>query len=524
MLKTTILLLNYSQFIFWFNWAIIIICYLSSSSFFLFLCFSLGLSIYFLYGVCFGPGPRDDEDSPLLGKATSDLGHDNEMMAIPTIQVVPATPAPSVANTPHTTLKPKHAPETRRLSREVVISPLVAAELAEKKRLQDEELAEKSASAIGSMVATNTEDGSGSDGEGGDSGGSKVAKAAAATGAAVVTGGALVAAAAANDKKKDEEGKSNELGDKEKKEDIIGSNTQGEKAPSSDEILGNNFRGDATDKVVLAGAVASTIGDTTSGSTKQIEQQKEDEKNTSVSTTLNEPTVGDQNDALNTSSSAPVLPSVDNKKSTGVVLSAIPKSFSTDDLDSFRNPNATPGISSSVPVTPATRRANALKPLKRMSSFEFIPPSSPDSPGAQRFNNFVVIPVQEPSITQHDDDSGNSEPEDEEKQAYDNVMIDLHKKLNAISADEPSDNSNSNKEVGTKGLSNGLPGSDGSNAVSSGDASITVPQAVIVSQTREFQSVIKKDTLELTPIRERGESKLVAGEEPVPQTNRSLTK
>lgn len=51
----------------------------------------------------------------------------------------------------------------------------------------------------------------------------------------------------------------------------------------------------------------------------------------------------------------------------------------------------------SVPTTPVGRR-HPVKVLRRMSSFDDIPPSSPDSPFAKRVASFVVIPVKEPGM------------------------------------------------------------------------------------------------------------------------------
>lgn len=51
----------------------------------------------------------------------------------------------------------------------------------------------------------------------------------------------------------------------------------------------------------------------------------------------------------------------------------------------------------SVPTTPVGRR-HPVKVLRRMSSFDDIPPSSPDSPFAKRVASFVVIPVKEPGV------------------------------------------------------------------------------------------------------------------------------
>ncbi|KAK3855873.1 hypothetical protein Pcinc_037753 [Petrolisthes cinctipes] len=52
----------------------------------------------------------------------------------------------------------------------------------------------------------------------------------------------------------------------------------------------------------------------------------------------------------------------------------------------------------SVPTTPVTRR-HPVKVLRRMSSFDDIPPSSPDSPFARSIGNkFTIIPVQEPRV------------------------------------------------------------------------------------------------------------------------------
>lgn len=54
-------------------------------------------------------------------------------------------------------------------------------------------------------------------------------------------------------------------------------------------------------------------------------------------------------------------------------------------------------LHNSVPTTPVGRR-HPVKKLRRMSSFDDIPPSSPDSPFAKRVASFVVIPVKEPGV------------------------------------------------------------------------------------------------------------------------------
>ncbi|XP_045108340.1 cationic amino acid transporter 3-like isoform X2 [Portunus trituberculatus] len=58
----------------------------------------------------------------------------------------------------------------------------------------------------------------------------------------------------------------------------------------------------------------------------------------------------------------------------------------------------------SVPSTPAGRR-HPIKKLRRMSSFDDIPPRSPDSPFARRIASFVVIPVHEPEMENSDENS-----------------------------------------------------------------------------------------------------------------------
>ena len=120
---------------------------------------------------------------------------------------------------------------------------------------------------------------------------------------------------------------------------------------------------------------------------------------------------------------------------------------------------------SSVPSTPVPNRHPGGKyPLIRMASFEFIPPSSPNSPLAMRINDFVVIPVLAPT----QDSSSND---------WENFAASVETLSSSTDGDFPN-----------------------------------IVKPIIVSQTKDFKHS-QLSFPELTPIRERGESKVMALDE-----------
>nr|XP_045612293.1 high affinity cationic amino acid transporter 1-like isoform X2 [Procambarus clarkii] len=181
---------------------------------------------------------------------------------------------------------------------------------------------------------------------------------------------------------------------------------------------------------------------------------------------------------------------------------------------------------SSVPSTPVSNK-HPFKILKRNSSFDGIPPSSPDSPHARRLGNkFVIIPVKEPG-TDSDNDSINlvssqaSLLDDEQESHAQNIdeqnvlMNELVLKLENHSELSASDIHKGEKphKIFTIGsddsLESALMGTNTNNFINN------LPSPTITNQTREFKKVFSKDSaLEvLDTIRERGESKILSGEE-----------
>ncbi|KAK8724783.1 hypothetical protein OTU49_010917 [Cherax quadricarinatus] len=179
---------------------------------------------------------------------------------------------------------------------------------------------------------------------------------------------------------------------------------------------------------------------------------------------------------------------------------------------------------SSVPSTPVSKK-HPFKVLKRNSSFDGIPPSSPDSPFARRLGNkFVIIPVKEPEADSDTDSinhmsfiesivSDKQEPYTENTDEEDTLMNEATSKL------ENDSKLSSEIQKGNKEPKMFTIGSDDSldSAIiitNSSDFINNFPSPTITSQTREFKKVFSKESLEvLDTIRERGESKILAGDE-----------
>ena len=149
----------------------------------------------------------------------------------------------------------------------------------------------------------------------------------------------------------------------------------------------------------------------------------------------------------------------------------------------------------SVPTTPAGRR-HPIKVLRRMSSFDDIPPSSPDSPFAKRVASFVVIPVHEPGLDSTDNSltpsslSPSPSPSASPIISEDNLFQAVDK-LNKYKKDE-------DKKIFTVGSSESLDNIVGE-----------------TGETSEFLSprrMVSREPDMLDPIRERGESKLYVTE------------
>ncbi|XP_063843205.1 cationic amino acid transporter 3-like isoform X2 [Scylla paramamosain] len=135
----------------------------------------------------------------------------------------------------------------------------------------------------------------------------------------------------------------------------------------------------------------------------------------------------------------------------------------------------------SVPSTPAGGR-HPIKKLHRMSSFDDIPPRSPDSPFARRVASFVVIPVHEPGMEDSDENSITPSPSPSPT-TKDNVFQDTLSKKE-------------DKRMFILGSSESLDKLAGEG-----------------SETSEFLStrrMVSRELEVLDPIRERGESKLYA--------------
>ncbi|ROT80005.1 Low affinity cationic amino acid transporter 2 [Penaeus vannamei] len=204
----------------------------------------------------------------------------------------------------------------------------------------------------------------------------------------------------------------------------------------------------------------------------------------------------DNESSLKVSASAPVLP-----------LSSpppVPPPF----------PQAGKGLStSSVPSTPVIRK-HPFKVLKRMSSFDDIPPSSPDSPLARHLNKFIIIPVHEP-----DSDSDASAQASPRESLQDPLMKELTARFKAKEGDNSPEIDKDDKKLFYVGsddsLESAMAGTDSNSFVAN------LPSPTITAQTREFKRVLTKDSMldGLDTIRERGESKIFASEEDKPKEN-----
>lgn len=476
---------------------------------------AVGLAIYFLYGVCYGPGAlSENPPSSKRQKSQDNLGFTSgdgagvEALAIPTIKVLPATPLPSAANTPQGTIvSVRSSPPPRRSSRDVVVSPLVTAELAEKK-LTGENL---------QMEGVDEE----KDGAGSPSSSCSdkqiQAKEDLVLGSAPLVTSVLVASSAerADEHSTDEEKLEKAL--LERLDNTIDGKSLKSSFDSASEIdtmksleLGDSAKpinndGDGVDNAVLASGEGAVKRSRPSVPNLQITDD----------------TIG-QPDSLNPSQSAPALP-LSSPPGTPTSL-PVSKTYSLDDIESAANraerEKSGGAVSSSVPVTPATtRRQHSTKKLKRMSSFDSIPPSSPDSPFAKRVNDFIVIPVQEPALPS---DSGSDEElEGGERKTSTtksplptSVMLELKQKLSSVGSQEgddaalPSSTSDSGRKDAAKATSSSLDELKGGEK----DHLITgLPEPVIVAPTRELRPNSKQ--FELDTIRERGESRVLAGDD-----------
>ncbi|XP_042892590.1 uncharacterized protein LOC122266776 isoform X2 [Penaeus japonicus] len=180
-------------------------------------------------------------------------------------------------------------------------------------------------------------------------------------------------------------------------------------------------------------------------------------------------------------------------------------------------PQAGKGLSaSSVPSTPVSRK-HPFKTLKRMSSFDDIPPSSPDSPLARRLGNkFIIIPVHEP-----DSDSDTSAQASPRESVQDPLMNELMARLKKQDSNKIPEDDKDDKTLFYVGsddsLESALAGTESSSFVTN------LPSPTITGQTREFKRVLTKDSIldGLDTIRERGESKIFTSEEDKQRENTS---
>ncbi|XP_047501241.1 uncharacterized protein LOC125047168 [Penaeus chinensis] len=205
---------------------------------------------------------------------------------------------------------------------------------------------------------------------------------------------------------------------------------------------------------------------------------------------------------------------VDNEPSLKVSASAPVLPLSSPPPAPPPLPQAGKGLStSSVPSTPVIRK-HPFKVLKRMSSFDDIPPSSPDSPLARHLDKFIIIPVHEP-----DSDSDVSVQASPRGSVQDPLMNELMARFKDQEGNKSPENDKDDKKlfyVGSEdSLENALAGADSNSFVTN------LPSPTITSQTREFKRVLTKDSMldGLDTIRERGESKIFASEEDKPKEN-----
>ncbi|XP_071552250.1 uncharacterized protein [Panulirus ornatus] len=182
---------------------------------------------------------------------------------------------------------------------------------------------------------------------------------------------------------------------------------------------------------------------------------------------------------------------------------------------------------SSVPNTPVSKR-HPFKILKRMSSFDDIPPSSPDSPLARRLGNkFVIIPVNERRADSDNDSSSQISPrvsplatKEMPETQQETLMNELISKLGFQSELDTKDVT---EEENRKHLMFTVASDDSLDSASLGTNSDSfvndLTSSALTSQTREYKKVfIKESMLEvLDTIRERGESKILHSDEDKPE-------
>ncbi|XP_076044114.1 uncharacterized protein LOC143027072 isoform X2 [Oratosquilla oratoria] len=306
--------------------------------------------------------------------------------------------------------------------------------------------------------------------------------------------------------------------------------TEEENRPSKDEIDGSDSLSNKTTKEIRGnlGKLQNKLVIAELHHIFKSQEKKEEEKEA----------------ARPSSSPEPVYAKVNKTKKKPEPIE-IPSDISSDS-DSSRPQSAPHEIPSPPPPplvgmhrvssTPSIPQGGThpIKKLRRMYSFDDIPPSSPDSPLARRVGNkFTIIPVRDPD-KEWDSDSSNfnspsvtpvaikkpltrsfSQPDmikELQKKLASREVKDIPKVSETPAVEESktepvnvvADNDDDDDDSLEKALER-----------TTSDSWITsMPSPVITSQTREFKRILSKENiLSLDPIRERGESKIVLDEE-----------
>ncbi|KAF2353884.1 Amino acid/polyamine transporter I [Trinorchestia longiramus] len=382
---------------------------------------AVGLAIYFFYGICHADNDATTMGKKSTGEANQAFEGDAEEPVIPKILVQPATPLPSVANTPNSTMLKNPPPVVRKSSREAVISPLVTAELAQKKLQEEEERARREAG--NGEVKLDVEDDQ----------------------VIVPKDDLVVASAPPSQAMFNEKELISALANVDPDENRGFSNEDVTAEPTSND-------GELYGASPLVAGVAIGVDGHKANSNEDSDLEKKISEAGTSETHMNE-------SEIKNSSSAPVMP---------LKSASIGRLAKVASEESMYGDERAPY---SVPSTPVTKRAvNFNKPLRRMSSFDYIPPSSPTDPLAKNINGFCVIPVKELEFD-----------------------VDDHKIRKTSSLDEIVKRSNEKDFVQTSS------------------------EPIITDNTREFThglgQELGKESIELGVIRERGESKLLANGE-----------